>query len=478
MRKMKAVTIVMLVSLLVLLLSACGGGNGGSGGNEGGANTAANTETANDAAANDAANTAAEGENADAGSGDPEYPAIDLGGATIKIAAWWDMTPKPDNESGELLVAKLDEVQKKYNVKIEYLNVPYDQYKEKLITSTTAGQPFADITYIDSPWMPGLVKQGLLVPFDELVEDRATLQENDYGAMFDTVGVYDGKQYAWDSPKAEAGTGVFYNKTLLEKLGMKDLNEYVKEGNWNWDTFAAAAKEATRDSDGDGKIDTWGMTAYHADFLFSLVASNGGQLYDDKNMKEGFSSPETIQALEFLQKLYFTDKVARFNNAGDWGEQRKLFPEGNVLMMPGYIWEINDMPKNMGENKWSFVPFPKAPGAEDYVSGYGSLSMKAVPKGTKYPKEVMQILFELNDIHPSTEEEYVGQTWYESVVTDEAALENLRLAAEKTYIGWHNAITDYPSWTIADEVVKGQPVSTTVEKNKAIAQAKIDETFK
>lgn len=464
MRNLKALTVFILLFALLFII-ACGGAN----------ESASTDDPATEEPAVEEQPAAEEEPTAQE---EPAEPAPDLGGYTLKLSMWWDGMPKPDTADGELLVQKLADVEKKYNVKIEYLNVPWDQYVEKFITSVTAGQPFADIIKVDAGWFPGFAKQGLVQPVTDFVDFKAVEDPLDYSPIFDSVGVFGGKQYGFDGPKAEAGTGIFYNKTLLQKLGLKDPNDFVKENNWTWDTFAQLAKDATRDSDGDGKVDSWGITAYHADFLVSLVSSEGGKLFDDVNLKEGISDPRTAQALEFMQKLYYTDKVVRTENPGDWGEQRKMFPEGNVLMMPGYVWEINERANDMGENEWSYVPFPKAPGAVDYVSGYPGLNFWVIPKGAKYPKESLQILFELNDIQSEVEEEYIGQNWYESVVTDEAALENLRLSATKTMIQWHGAIKDYPVWSVADEVVKGAPVSTTIEKYKTDAQAKIDEMFK
>ncbi len=72
-------------------------------------------------------------------------------------------------------------------------------------------------------------------------------------------------------------TGIFYNRTLLNKLGIKSPQDYVKENNWNWDTFTQVAKDANKDTNNDGKLDTWGLTS--AGFMDNALVSNETSLY-------------------------------------------------------------------------------------------------------------------------------------------------------------------------------------------------------
>ncbi|MEI0740255.1 hypothetical protein VQ056_32645 [Paenibacillus sp. JTLBN-2024] len=37
---------------------------------------------------------------------------------------------------------------------------------------------------------------------------------------------------------------------------MKPLQDYVNEDSWNWDTFLQVAKEANKDTNNDGKLDS------------------------------------------------------------------------------------------------------------------------------------------------------------------------------------------------------------------------------
>ncbi len=47
---------------------------------------------------------------------------------------------------------------------------------------------------------------------------------------------------------------MFFNTELFEKAGVA-----IPDANWTWDDFEAIARKMTRDLDGDGKTDQWGI---------------------------------------------------------------------------------------------------------------------------------------------------------------------------------------------------------------------------
>ena len=74
----------------------------------------------------------------------------DMGGYEFKIAAWWDGTPNDSSESGARAMALQKEAEKKYNCKVTYLFVPLSDIVQKLTASVMAGDPFADIVWLEA----------------------------------------------------------------------------------------------------------------------------------------------------------------------------------------------------------------------------------------------------------------------------------------------------------------------------------------
>ena len=52
---------------------------------------------------------------------------------------------------------------------------------------------------------------------------------------------------------------VYFNQSMFEKYNVKSPLEYYNEGNWTWESFAKCMAEITRDLDGDGTTDIYGL---------------------------------------------------------------------------------------------------------------------------------------------------------------------------------------------------------------------------
>ncbi len=55
---------------------------------------------------------------------------------------------------------------------------------------------------------------------------------------------------------------VYYNESMMELYGVKTPKEYIEAGEWTWENYLKICRECTRDTDGNGTIDTWGSTTY------------------------------------------------------------------------------------------------------------------------------------------------------------------------------------------------------------------------
>ncbi|OUS78116.1 hypothetical protein B1748_04970 [Paenibacillus sp. MY03] len=447
MRKMKTISIIGLIAAMLISLAACTGGS------------------------NNKPPTATSQPETESNSPSPEpeeQPTINMNGETLRFAAWGDLSPKADSVMGELLIAKQKEVEQKYNVKIEYVDIPYNELKDKITTSILSGEPFADIIRLEYKWVfPSMVQNGQILE----LEESDVNESKSLGELYKKMS-YNGKKYMFGSDYVD-GSGIYYNRTLFKKLGLLDLHEMVAAKEWTWEKMNDIAKQATQDTDGDGQNDTWGLTAYHEGFAGMLASTNGALIVDEENGREALSDPAMIETLGFLNKLYHEDKVVRFNDPADWGEQRRMFPEGNVAMVPGYSWEAGEYNKTMNDIDWGYVPLPIGPQMDDYVAPNSGLVGWFLPKGSKYPKEAFHIWNELQDIEPV--EDYPNQTTFEKWFKHEEDIETAKLVSGKFVVQNYGAYPDFPFWGLVDDIIKNRTsVSTAVEKVKQQAQASID----
>lgn len=447
MKKMKVLTI--LLAGMMLSLSACGG------------KEASPSTSPSENATSPSASTAP------AATPTPEE-VPDLGGRVIKVSAWWDLKPAGNTAGEKARLEKIAEVEKKYNVKFEFVNVPFEEYMNKFTTTVLAGEPFADIVQMEyKSALPAILK-GQLLPVSEYTTPENNInKEHD---LLEKLPAIAGGEYAFDNPVV-LGLGMHYNRDVFKKLGLPDLQELYNKGEWNWDKFLEIAKQATKDTDNDGKTDVWGFSGWSLDIVRHLTVSNGGVTVDATNKKEGLSDPKTIEATEFVNKMYNVDKVVKVKtgNKMDWNESN-TFKDGDVAMFTAAEWMLPDTKFDFG-----VVPMPQGPnGNKEATYANTAQSGKFIPKGVKDPKLVYQIFEETFDIPPT--EEYAGQDYLESLYKHQEDIDMVRQHIARTGVTTlDDAYPDYPTYAFVEDVlVKNTSVTAAAEKYKQQAQAAIE----
>jgi multiple sugar transport system substrate-binding protein len=260
--------------------------------------------------------------------------------------------------------------------------------------------------------------------------------------------------------------GVYYNRDLFKQLSLPDPQELYKNGEWTWERFLQLAKEATRDTNNDGKPDTWGLSGWPSDYARHLGVTNGA-LFVNEDLTLGFTDPKMAEALEFVQRIWNRENVVKVatGNKTDW-QETNTFKDGDVAMSINYDWNVGDLTFQIG-----IVPNPAGPNF-DGKHTYANTSQNGwfIPKGVKDPHMVYQIFEEIQDVPPT--EEYVGQDWLESRFSTEA---DIRMALDHVNgtgrLSLEEGIPDFPFYTIMDEIVgQNQSVSATLEKHRQSAE--------
>lgn len=450
-----------LVSLLMVsALAACGGGNNGNN------SSASPSDAPSSSAAADPSQSASASASEVVEEGTPDMD-FDLGGRTIKVVSWWDMTPGEDNPDAIAKKKNLEELEKKHNFKMEFVNIDYGQYQEKVTASLLSGAPIGDIVRLGRNYaIPALVKQDLLWPIDEYTKNTNAFDQD----ATNKWGVFNGRSYLFSEARENLAQGIFYNRTLMNQLGIKPLQDYVNEDSWNWDTLIQVAKDANKDTNNDGKLDTWGLA--NPGLIDQALYSNGAALTSGD--KQTLDDPKTVEALNFVSRIA-TEKVARPTEGGDWTEPGQFFRQGNTLMYTGAMWEIGGLKTDMKDYDIGFVPFPKGPSADVYHSLEGAYQALAIPKAVKDPDKLMYIWEKYNDIDSIYD--YPGQAGYEQNLSTEDDINNAKLSAAGLLVLEHFTYPKFPYWELNGDLLNGESVSTVIEKYKAQAQAAIDEVY-
>lgn len=454
MKRMKALSMILLAFVLVFVVTACGGNNSG---NAGGNQPANNTPAQSDNTQQQAEQPAEEAD---------EEPAPDLGGRVIRLAAWWDDTPTEDSADGIYRIEAQEKVKKKYNVDIQYINIPFEEYMDNFTTSVLAGEPMADMLVLEFKRAIVPVQDGLVIPLSEYTTGISDV--NNEQRLLTKLPPLGGQDYAVFKGSLTNIVGIHYNKGLFRELNLPDPQELYNSGQWTWEKFLEIARLATRDTDNDGKNDYWGTSGWPADMIRHFAASNDVAFVNPDTFEENFTDPKMIEAMEFVQRIVNVEGVhkVKSGNKTDWNETR-TWKDGDVAMAIMYDWDLGDVTFDYG-----IVPVPKGPsGTGKYAFANTSLNGWFIPKGVKDPAIVYQIFEELQDIPPI--DEYPGQGWIESRYFTEA---DVQMAREhvmgKGMVAIEEGIPDFPFYGIVHQLIEeNKSVAATVEENKAPADA-------
>ncbi|BBH20646.1 ABC transporter substrate-binding protein [Paenibacillus baekrokdamisoli] len=387
MRKVKSVSSLLIALTLTATVVGCSSTTDNSNKvNQGNKTTSNNTKTDGNTTKPD--NTAA-----------PAEPVYDLKGQSIKIGVWYDdADPRLVKEKGpaeEAQIKLIEAAEKKYNCKIEYVKFgDYGKYVENFTTTSLSGTPFADIVLLELFWaFPQLVNKEFIQPVDDYLD----LKDPKYINWMKVGGSYKGKQYGM-TDSSPSPYGMFYNKTLVQKMGLEDPYTLQQKGEWTWEKFREFAKSATKDTNSDGKTDVFGVAGAYGkvkSLTEQFVYTNKGSLDKDANGDMNFSmnSENSIEALQYVSDLYNTDKSIMQPVPDD---ASKEFIAGKGVIYAGFSWELGGLVDNMKDQQLGYVFFPKGPKADKYVSYTPFGNMYMVSKYSKNAEVATRVLDEIS----------------------------------------------------------------------------------
>ncbi len=186
-----------------------------------------------------------------------------------------------------------------------------------------------------------------------------------------------------------------FNKSLIEKAGIPDLYDTVREGKWTLDLLQTYAETIALDANGDGEM-TWGDDVFGVglqdEVVSPLLYGTGIKLIEvnsDGTYNYNLGSEEVVSAMERINSFmkssnnYFVLNANRYDGmSNQWIEFRKVFMTDQ---MGFYICALSAVNLIAGEMQSDFgiLPVPKLSEDQDkYYSTfqYNNAHCLAVPK--------------------------------------------------------------------------------------------------
>ncbi|MCD7809177.1 MAG: sugar ABC transporter substrate-binding protein [Erysipelotrichaceae bacterium] len=275
----------------------------------------------------------------------------------------WDV---PSSESYTLIDEAIALFEEKYpNVEVQYESgILKDDYSSWLADKMLAGDE-PDVFMVLNSDFNTFSSLGVLENLTSYIE--SDINTSFYYESALEAGNYQDEQYAL--PYECNPTLMFVNKTLLEKEGID-----IPDNDWTLEDFYNICKQITKDSDGDGIIDQYGV--YNYDWLDAIYAY-GIDLFDEDGTTCYLNQTSVKEAISFVQKLI--DLNQNQNLTSD------QFDKGQIAFSPmtlaeyrtykPYPWRI----KKYSQFEWDCVKMPSS----STSTGYSEISTTLISMSSR-----------------------------------------------------------------------------------------------
>ncbi|GHD05235.1 sugar ABC transporter substrate-binding protein [Streptomyces violarus] len=271
---------------------------------------------------------------------------------------------RSDPESAQTYQRVFAAFSKKTGIKIDYQPVMnFDQQ----LQSRASTKDLPDVMINDTALMGSYQAQGLLKPIAP--DSIAGHDEITAKSWSSTVG-RDGRHYG--IPYSRQAMTLFVRKDWREKLGLPQPKTWQ-------DTLALAKAFATRDPDGDGKKNTYGMVVpgsaqngYVAWWGSSYLWQGGVQILQKEGTgyRPAMDSAAALRTVTWMKKNLFCGDsgVIQPSALTSVTANTTNFQDGNAGMYLTGPYNISTFDKALGKDKYEVLPAPAGPAGNDVLA--------------------------------------------------------------------------------------------------------------
>ncbi|MDZ7960341.1 MAG: ABC transporter substrate-binding protein [Aulosira sp. DedQUE10] len=294
----------------------------------------------------------------------------------IHVTLWQGVNPPPNRDVLQKLVDKFNQTHPKIQVESLYVG-QQDQQMPKILAAVVGNAP-PDLLWYNPTIAGQLVELDALIPLDELLENSPIKDEID-PSLFTSME-YEGK--IWSMPFATNNVGVFYRPSLFKAAGIKNLPR-------TWRELRQVAQKLTRDINGDGQIDRYGMVLPLGKGEFTVFTwlpfmwSGGGELVSGEsqqaagvNLKENQGA---IAALQFWHDL-IADGSATLSEP-ERGYEINNLVSGKVAMQVTGPWSLGEIQQSGVD--FGVFPIPIEQNPATSIGGENLFLFKTTPEQQK-----------------------------------------------------------------------------------------------
>ncbi len=266
------------------------------------------------------------------------------------------------------------------DVQVELTGIPNDNYFQTLLTRLQGGQA-PDVFYVGDADVSTLISNGTIEPLSEFLEsDASYVTEDEFATDIWGASRTEDEIYALSvdsNPRL-----LYYNIDLLEEVGAKSPQEYLDEGNWNWEAMEEITGKL-RDAGKYGFV----QSADHVNIL-NWVWSNGGAFVEDERIVAD-QDEKTTEAFEFVSRMIEQKKLRIWRHTARGAGADAMFMSNQVGLVEAGRWLT---PMFLETNiDFDYIPWPsntdKPIGTTSIATAY-----MAVNSNSDHVQEAMEFI--------------------------------------------------------------------------------------
>jgi multiple sugar transport system substrate-binding protein len=202
-----------------------------------------------------------------------------------------------------------------------------DELIARLSTSVAGGEP-PDLFLMNYRYYGQFAARGALEPVGLYLEGSGAFSADDFFDTAMTPFEWDGEQMCL--PQNVSSLVVYYNADLFEAAEAPLPTE-----GWTWDDMVSTAGSLTRDDDGDGTIDIYGLGVDPEIIRIApFVWSNGGTLVDDEAAPTQFAlDASAVVAMQRFFDLRTVQGVTPTDEEAEAEDLESRFINGRLAML-------------------------------------------------------------------------------------------------------------------------------------------------
>ena len=271
----------------------------------------------------------------------------------MRLTLWHGVNPPQNRDVLQELVNRFN--LEHPNIQVESLYIGQEDQQTPKILASVVGNAPPDLLWFNPTLTGRLVELGAIRPLDDLLAASPVRDELD-PALLESMQF---QEHIWSVPFGTNNAGVFYRPSLFREAGITQVPR-------TWEELRQVAKTLTRDTNGDGRVDQYGMLLplgkgeWTVFMWMPFMWSAGGDLIPpqaaSRSKNVNVVNEGAIAALQFWRDLV-TDGSATLS-LPERGYEMNRFLTGKVAMQLSGPWTLAQLQATGVD--FSVFPMPSA----------------------------------------------------------------------------------------------------------------------